>query len=522
MADLITPIIGKYVLENLTTGMYNDPFCVYREYIQNAADAIDKALSTNLINSSNAKIYIQIHKESRQITFEDNGTGIAHYKVVDVLRNIAQSDKVIGKDKGFRGIGRLGGLGYCEELLFETSCAGEEVKSVLKWDAKLLKRMVHDRTTKESAIDVIATVTSFFDTEKEELNKHYFKVTLSGVSNPDLLDFAAVKDYLQMVAPLPFAGGFIFRTKIKEDAALHGVTLDEYTVFLNQDKLYKEYTTQLYKEVNGKRSSIGEIKDVFFFNQKDKAGNLLYWGWRSVSNIQNIRLTSVNKARGLRLRKGNIQIGDEYVLSKCFRDTRFNHYVIGEVHALSPALVPNGRRDDFEDSDLYTDFKTKLKSICDIIQKLAVDASKITSAQKKIEEVEKTKDEIKTTLEKGITNKQEIDLLNSKLTQKQNEAEVAVRDLQKIEKTIATSGDEALTRIYQHIVKPTEENKSKHISPEIVYINNENKPIFRSDKLSKLTKAERKLVGEIFDVITKVLSKDLAENLIQKLEENFK
>ena len=36
-----SPVIGKYVLENLTVGMYDDPSCVFREYVQNSADAID-------------------------------------------------------------------------------------------------------------------------------------------------------------------------------------------------------------------------------------------------------------------------------------------------------------------------------------------------------------------------------------------------------------------------------------------------------------------------------------------------
>ena len=36
--------IGKNVIENLTTAMYEDLRIIYREYIQNAADSIDKAI----------------------------------------------------------------------------------------------------------------------------------------------------------------------------------------------------------------------------------------------------------------------------------------------------------------------------------------------------------------------------------------------------------------------------------------------------------------------------------------------
>ena len=34
---------GANILENLTTGMYQDSKVIYREYIQNACDQIDKA-----------------------------------------------------------------------------------------------------------------------------------------------------------------------------------------------------------------------------------------------------------------------------------------------------------------------------------------------------------------------------------------------------------------------------------------------------------------------------------------------
>ena len=36
--------IGKFTLETLTTGMYDSPKDIYREYIQNAADSIDNEI----------------------------------------------------------------------------------------------------------------------------------------------------------------------------------------------------------------------------------------------------------------------------------------------------------------------------------------------------------------------------------------------------------------------------------------------------------------------------------------------
>ena len=38
------PVAGKFLLEILTRGMYSNPIHVYREYIQNSSDSIDKAI----------------------------------------------------------------------------------------------------------------------------------------------------------------------------------------------------------------------------------------------------------------------------------------------------------------------------------------------------------------------------------------------------------------------------------------------------------------------------------------------
>lgn len=52
----------------------------------------------------------------------------------------------------------------------------------------------------------------------------------------------------------------------------------------------------------------------------------------------------------MRIRVGNIQIGDPHILDSFYRENRFNSYMAGEIHVVSPDLIPNGRRDDFVDN----------------------------------------------------------------------------------------------------------------------------------------------------------------------------
>lgn len=194
----ITPQIGKDVIESLTLGMYEDCRFIYREYIQNAADAVDKAIDCALLKKGEEAIHVRINKDEKSISIQDNATGIPGEKVMTILRNIAHSTKKRGEDKGFRGIGRLGGLGYCSKLIFETSYYGEPVKSIMTWDSELLKFIINDRNNREEATEVLSKVTKI-ETRSEDRDAHYFNVIMENVSSEELLNVESVSDYLWLL-----------------------------------------------------------------------------------------------------------------------------------------------------------------------------------------------------------------------------------------------------------------------------------------------------------------------------------
>ena len=69
-------ILGKNIIENLTVGMYEDNRFIFREYIQNSADQIDKAIKEGVIDKNEAYIDIDIDVIERNIKIYDNATGI--------------------------------------------------------------------------------------------------------------------------------------------------------------------------------------------------------------------------------------------------------------------------------------------------------------------------------------------------------------------------------------------------------------------------------------------------------------
>src|SRR5437588_13121718 len=84
-----TVIVGKDVLELVSSAMYVDPLCIYREFIQNAADAIDEAGEQGLYNGKvRPRIDITLDREKRSISIRDNGIGILRDWVVRRLTSL--------------------------------------------------------------------------------------------------------------------------------------------------------------------------------------------------------------------------------------------------------------------------------------------------------------------------------------------------------------------------------------------------------------------------------------------------
>lgn len=510
------PAIGKNVIESLTHGMYQDSRFIFREYIQNSADQLDKAIAEGLLDKDQGEIHIDINSEEKSITIEDNATGIPQAKVLPILLDIAASTKEIGKDKGFRGIGRLGGLAYCDKLIFETSFKGEKTKSILTWDAALLKDIIDNRKDKEDAVVVIKRITSF-ETQPAKSNDHYFKVILLEVSNDDLLDKQSVEDYLAMVAPIPFSTNFRFRNQIYKELQKEGIQLDEYKIFLNTEQLFKSYTTSIYGKVGlNNKSKIDELIDIVFFKETDKSNNLLYWGWHGISEL-NRQMSSVNKARGLRLRKANIQIGDEYTLVKLQREGRFNSYFFGEIHAINKQLIPNARRDNFTENKAYKEFESKLKTFFHThIYSLCRKASDINTAVKTIQDLQDMGDIFKQKQQNGFLDQNESKEFREKFESKKNEAVKAVKKLEKLEKDGVDIAKNAVKTILNKVAPISVTSKVESIE-----LPANRKTKFRVNSITGLKKEEKKLLAKIFGIIKEVLDANTAENLIQKIEEEI-
>jgi 23S rRNA maturation mini-RNase III len=74
-------------------------------------------------------------------------------------------------------------------------------------------------------------------------------------------------------------------------------------------------------------------------------------------------LPTACNVRGLRVRCGNIQIGDERIFEELFPEARFNSWSVGELHVIDQRIIPNGRRDHFEQSVHFHNLLTHLTPV---------------------------------------------------------------------------------------------------------------------------------------------------------------
>lgn len=515
-------IFGANILENLTTGMYQDSKVIYREYIQNACDQIDKAYSIGLLNPNEGRIDIWLDAEKRSVSIEDNATGICAADFERTLADIANSDKKLGEDKGFRGIGRLCGLAYCKELIFTSTATGENTVSIMRCDALKMRELISasENGKKFTASEVLQNIYAFDYEKTAETDSHWFRVEMFGINdeNTDLLDFTQIKEYLSFIAPVPYLNTFIFRKEVADHAKTIGYHIDEYMISLNGEQIFKKYKTN-FKTSKGE----DEVFNIAFKDIYDSHNNLLAWLWIGVSHFKAV-ISRDCKMRGIRLRKENIQIGSEDALQKLFKEDRGHHYFIGEVFAVSKDLIPNSQRDYFNENIVRVEFEREIRRYFNgELSKIYREGSDINSAFSKIDNYERKEAEFQEKKKRGdFVDENHLKSAVEEVKKAAETAQKAASDIEKKKLKAETEQDFVVSQVITHIVE--KRTKQKPVKKQELIQNTQQQPLKnrRVDiKLSAYNKNERKLISKIFGIILESTDEKTAEMIIQKIEDKL-
>lgn len=121
-----TETVGAGILNIITESLYDKPIVVFREYAQNSADSFDKTTQSFKDRGEETPVKnLESHFwfDENDLFFLDNGNGIEPYQFKKQMETIARSDKKKTTNIGYKGIGRLAGISYCQKLEFINICS---------------------------------------------------------------------------------------------------------------------------------------------------------------------------------------------------------------------------------------------------------------------------------------------------------------------------------------------------------------------------------------------------------------
>lgn len=391
MEQKVNSFIGKKLLDMLMFSMYPDAKIIYREYVQNAFDSIRKAVKEGVLKKvKDGIVSIKIDSQTRTVVIKDNGIGIPVDYSLKILTSVADSQKDGFEQAGVYGIGRLVGAGYCERLEFRTSSVGEPLASIISFDVNETRKILDNKNDHRSATEVMNSIVSW-ETVEEEIDSHYFKVTLHNVKKdyPILLSEEDIIEYLKEVAPidyeLPFKNNIMF-TSIDVDSEF-----DELQRGLGIIKLSVNNHLDIRKRYGNKVIGTNdEIVGLQYFSLEDEYFGQLAWGWFAITKFSKA-IPAIDSNRCIRLRKLNIQIGEANYLNEFFDEARGNNYFYGEIHAVHENLRPNTSRAGLTptvEANIFfkklKEYFKELKVLYNLANKAKIAARDIAAASAKI------------------------------------------------------------------------------------------------------------------------------------------
>ena len=496
-----TPRIGAFVLETLTTGMYTNPLDTLREYIQNSFDAIRDAERDGILSNGAGRIEITVDEKLRNLVLRDNGTGIRVDAVYPRLVNIGMSSKSIQTDAGFRGIGRLAGIAYCKRLIFNTQANGETDISSIAFDCEEFLQAMSPRMkqVKELA-DVIsshATVT----TDKTRKKDHFLEVKMEGINDAGqpFLDWKKINTYLCQVAPVGFdSQSFQHAGTIHQWLRLHDIAIPVVSIIIASGstnyQVFKQYRKLTYTTIQEKHKI--HVKGIRFFPENANPDSP-FWGWYAETNCPG---TFGDEAvAGFRLRKANIGIGMADRMTEIFSQAsesyaRFNKYFMGEIHIQDLDIVPNARRDGFEDSHKWAEIR---KSLVDFARERSREAYQLSQArnldiERLIGAAEKEMAAASKKRKTGLASKDEKSRVLEKID----------RQIDKLDAAKNPERNESERNEIDRVRKELQQTRQSL----------ENETTFVAQKLNaSLDKKQRKIISEIIGILYDVLEEDSFE-----------
>ena len=373
------PFFGGFVLETLTIGMYGEARNAIREYIQNGFDSVQRAIDElRILPAGGGLIEIELAADRKSLAIRDNGAGLTVKMAATVLTRVGASGKSHRKNAGFRGIGRLAGVVFSDTVTFTTKAKDEAEQTTVIFNAKAMRAaMAPGKGSRKSALDLMKESVVAFRGPSQDINKHFFEVKLEGLTDaPDeCLSPKRMYDFVSQVAPVPYPDDFPYRDKLREAAEQSEILIEEVRISIRNGIDKPKAVTKRYGATYEFETGTVTLNDCAIH----RSPNGRWWSWVGKKAESGAYIDT--RVSGLRVRVRNLQIDGTGIVRDIFRDhakshERFQNYFLGEIFMEPGALVPNARRDGFEDDDAWRRIRNELATVVKDLGKEAYRVSK--------------------------------------------------------------------------------------------------------------------------------------------------
>ncbi|MHC6203252.1 ATP-binding protein, partial [Breznakiellaceae bacterium SP9] len=370
---------GARLLETLTSALYADPIVVFREYVQNAIDSF--RVSTQ---QRDFRIDIILVPGKRKIIIRDNGDGIPSDKFEEKMMSLGSSEKTENQI-GFRGIGRLAGLSFCDKLCFKNRANQKNPSQSFVLEGKKYRSILTELNSGSLSLNIVMNRIKSTDKPSDvDEGDWSFEVSLDGVTdelmdciysskpkrgkagrqpevNNELLssDSLPTEDFvnaLSMLLPVPYSKEFTRRSEIVQQyQKWFGTELSarEFKIFLNGVQLFKPFSADEQMDFRIIPLYINDLRETA--NDRSQESKIVGLLWMSFDYV----FKAVKKKFGIAVRSKNMLVRGGAVLAEEAANSRdaittYGQYlsaikgVTGELLLETDCLSDNSRRDWFK------------------------------------------------------------------------------------------------------------------------------------------------------------------------------
>jgi hypothetical protein len=416
----------------LSEDLYPRKLEIIREYIQNASDALDDWIRiADLIPADRTEPQIKVSLQGKSVLIFDNGIGMTEDDIPKLSR-IAYSEKKVGEDAGYKGIGRLAGIAVAEKLKITSTSYGDPKLYHFEFRAADMRRDINDKKKQginEQATPVIKRHTSTWWTDIDPAD-HYTLVEIRNIKDScdELLDSDRLIEYIGDIGPVDFSPEFSYGAVISENLQHYVPDYSPKTVYLSRPdgkkvRVCKPYTNEMkiaaprFMEIPDPNNA-GEILAFCWYtsNAEEILGKMRPTG--KIFHVEGDEVDDRRRFAGLVYKLFGFSVGDRSLPERTLWTTAVARakWFTGEIHIVDKNVQPTTPRSDFVENAarvrLYAEAQNRIPPI---LNKYAQEISDNRKAFQDAKNIRHKLDKYKAQLENGGIERSDLKVIKDEL-----------------------------------------------------------------------------------------------------------